>query len=560
MEGVEREATGSSDSARLQAQDNTAVQKEEGSQEDIIIPPSEHKIDCPSHNGKDDAEAQRDVVMCTMSATHSAPESEAKWVPPPVTQEFGYPSDEEIVPNPKANFTRAILPHLGQVRSWFKSSESGSSKTREGASANAPCLPITTGKASPPGGISPRPYTDMASRLPKDPIDLQHIADRAGVGTRLKSIASQRAKGIAVGVEGEHGDPRDGETASDSESSSSLEIHPDSPRYRDLAPSLLSDGEDYPNVFNAAPAHMVVDGIPEGSGKDGELSPRRARIASLEGQVHQQGQIMNQLSEKLDHLVGLVTAPMQKDSCPVFEDPQFEEWEHTMNAPHRSLHFGSTSGNVGSAPSSLHDMLKDLVNKKLNQKSTAPRVIETELEKPYESWHDLVPFPSGWHLPKFRQFDGTGDAREHLVYFEAACGDTTNNAFLLLRQFSGSLTGPAFHWYSRLPVGSISTWAGMKEIFKKHFVAMKKDFSIVELSQVKQKHNESIDDYVVRFRNSYVRLAREMHLEDAIEMCVNGMQQHWSLEVSRQKPKTFSALSSAVTATKIEFEKSPQIM
>jgi hypothetical protein len=100
----------------------------------------------------------------------------------------------------------------------------------------------------------------------------------------------------------------------------------------------------------------------------------------------------------------------------------------------------------------------------------------------------------------------------------------------------------------------------MKEIFKKHFVAMKKDFSIVELSQVKQKHNESIDDYVVRFRNSYVRLAREMHLEDAIEMCVNGMQQHWSLEVSRREPKTFSALSSAVAATKIEFEKSPQIM
>jgi len=100
----------------------------------------------------------------------------------------------------------------------------------------------------------------------------------------------------------------------------------------------------------------------------------------------------------------------------------------------------------------------------------------------------------------------------------------------------------------------------MKEVFKKHFVAMKKDFSIVELSQVKQKRDESIDDYVVRFRNSYVRLAREMHLEDAIEMCVNGMQQHWSLEVSRREPKTFSALSSAVAATKIEFEKSPQIM
>jgi hypothetical protein len=30
--------------------------------------------------------------------------------------------------------------------------------------------------------------------------------------------------------------------------------------------------------------------------------------------------------------------------------------------------------------------------------------------------------------------------------------------------------------------------------------------------------------------------------------------------VSRQEPKTFSDLSSAIAATKIEFEKSPQIM
>ena len=57
-----------------------------------------------------------------------------------------------------------------------------------------------------------------------------------------------------------------------------------------------------------------------------------------------------------------------------------------------------------------------------------------------------------------------------------------------------------------------------------------------------------------------MRLARDMHLEDAIGMCIHGMLQHWSLEVSQREPKMFSDLSSAVAATKIEFEKSPQIM
>ena len=49
-------------------------------------------------------------------------------------------------------------------------------------------------------------------------------------------------------------------------------------------------------------------------------------------------------------------------------------------------------------------------------------------------------------------------------------------------------------------------------------------------------------------------------MKDTIDMCVHSMQQHWSFEVSRRQPKTFSALSAVVVATKLEFEKSPQIM
>jgi len=112
----------------------------------------------------------------------------------------------------------------------------------------------------------------------------------------------------------------------------------------------------------------------------------------------------------------------------------------------------------------------------------------------------------------------------------------------MLRQFLGSQTGVAFHWYSCLLVGSISRWGTMKDAFRKHFVAMK-DFSIVELSQVKQRHDEAVDDYILHFCNNYACLAREMHLEHAIEMCIHGILQHWSLEVSRGDPRTSSNLS-----------------
>jgi hypothetical protein len=99
----------------------------------------------------------------------------------------------------------------------------------------------------------------------------------------------------------------------------------------------------------------------------------------------------------------------------------------------------------------------------------------------------------------------------------------------------------------------------MKELFKSHFVSMKKDFSIVKLLQVKQKRDENIDDYVLRFHNSYVQLAREMHPQEVVSICIHGMQQHWPLEVSQREPRDFSSLSSAMVATKLEFEKFPQI-
>lgn len=92
--------------------------------------------------------------------------------------------------------------------------------------------------------------------------------------------------------------------------------------------------------------------------------------------------------------------------------------------------------------------------------------------------------------PKFCQFNGTNNAREHLAYFKATCDNTANNSSLLLHQFSRSLTSVSFYWSSRLPIESISNWTGMKNVFRKHFVTMKSDISIIKLSQVKQEEFE----------------------------------------------------------------------
>jgi hypothetical protein len=46
------------------------------------------------------------IVMCTSLVAHSGDEFKIEWILPRVTHEFSYPSDEKIMPNLKANFSK----------------------------------------------------------------------------------------------------------------------------------------------------------------------------------------------------------------------------------------------------------------------------------------------------------------------------------------------------------------------------------------------------------------------------------------------------------------------
>jgi hypothetical protein len=41
----------------------------------------------------------------------------------------------------------------------------------------------------------------------------------------------------------------------------------------------------------------------------------------------------------------------------------------------------------------------------------------SDYNKPYPEWNDDVPFPPGYHQPKFVVFDGTGDPHQHMAHF-----------------------------------------------------------------------------------------------------------------------------------------------
>jgi hypothetical protein len=80
--------------------------------------------------------------------------------------------------------------------------------------------------------------------------------------------------------------------------------------------------------------------------------------------------------------------------------------------------------------------------------------------KPYPSDYDLIPLPPKYRLPKITKFNGSegSSSIEHVSRYLAQLGMISVLDPLRVRFFSGSLTRPAFGWYTSLGPDSIRTW------------------------------------------------------------------------------------------------------
>ena len=66
--------------------------------------------------------------------------------------------------------------------------------------------------------------------------------------------------------------------------------------------------------------------------------------------------------------------------------------------------------------------------------------------------------PNGYQPPKFLQFDGKGNSKQHIAHFIETCENVGTQGRLLVKQFVRSLEGNAFDWYTNLELESIDNW------------------------------------------------------------------------------------------------------
>ncbi|KAL0442178.1 UNVERIFIED_CONTAM: hypothetical protein Sradi_0156700 [Sesamum radiatum] len=92
----------------------------------------------------------------------------------------------------------------------------------------------------------------------------------------------------------------------------------------------------------------------------------------------------------------------------------------------------------------------------------------------------------GYQQPKFQQFDGKSNPKQHVAHFIESCNNAGTYGDHLVKQFVRSLKGNAFDWYTNLEVGSIDGWEQLEQEFLNYFYSTRRTVSMVELTNSRQ--------------------------------------------------------------------------
>jgi len=157
--------------------------------------------------------------------------------------------------------------------------------------------------------------------------------------------------------------------------------------------------------------------------------------------------------------------------------------------------------------------------------------------KPYTKMIDALRMPYGYQPPKFNQFDGRGNPKQHVAHFIETC----NN--LLVKQFVRTLKGIAFDWYTGLLPESIDSWWQMEQEFLDRFYITRGVVSLAELTSTRQWKKESVLDYINHWRSLNLECKDRLSKALLVEMCAQGMEWNILYALQVNKPETFQELA-----------------
>ncbi|KAA0065384.1 ty3-gypsy retrotransposon protein [Cucumis melo var. makuwa] len=190
--------------------------------------------------------------------------------------------------------------------------------------------------------------------------------------------------------------------------------------------------------------------------------------------------------------------------------------------------------------------LQDMIANSIRAQYGGPPHTTFMYSKPYTKRIDNLRMPLGYQPPKFQQFDGKGNPKQHIAHFVETCENAGSRGDQLVRQFVRSLKGNAFEWYTDLELEVIDSREQLEKEFLNRFYSTKRTVSMMELTNTKQRKGEPVIDYINRWRALRIKphtseeLAAHAH-DMELSIASRGTKDFPVPEVRKDKKETKSA-------------------
>ena len=147
--------------------------------------------------------------------------------------------------------------------------------------------------------------------------------------------------------------------------------------------------------------------------------------------------------------------------------------------------------------------------------SRRPPYLMRLLSKPYHDKYQPL---------TFLQFNSRkGSVIEHVSKFLDTMGPFVGDEDLCLCEFSKSLSGYAYTWYTSLKPGSIPTWDDMVDVFYSKYFHGEEIVTLLTLQGTKKRNGEDLMEYIKRFRDIALDCYDHYEERTLVEMCTGNM-------------------------------------
>nr|AAQ56287.1 hypothetical protein OSJNBa0079I01.18 [Oryza sativa Japonica Group] len=179
--------------------------------------------------------------------------------------------------------------------------------------------------------------------------------------------------------------------------------------------------------------------------------------------INQSGELVNTLTNMIKSLVDVTIAEHQAKGPTFLPDGVFLQYRNLV--------------------SSKQQPVSDVMREQFGLK---PKDTSNFYWHPYPEYFERVPLPNRYKVPDFSKFSWQDNMStyEHVSQFLAQCGEAS-------------------------AIDALRSWANLEKQFHKYFYSANDEMKLSDLTAIMQRHDESVPDYIQRFKDMRNRFSAQ---------------------------------------------------